>query len=82
MAGAVKYTTYFETMRSRPDRREIKKEWIQRVIAGAEREEIQTDGRIRPWARIAEAEGRALRVVLLPDGETLHNRFFDRGFKP
>ena len=25
---------------------------------------------------------RALRVVLLPDGETVHNASFDRGFKP
>jgi len=25
---------------------------------------------------------RFLRVVLLPDGETIHNAFFDRQFKP
>jgi hypothetical protein len=43
---------------------------------------IQADGRIRRWARIEAAEGRALRVVLLPDGETVHNAFFDRGYKP
>jgi hypothetical protein len=36
---------------------------------------------LRRWARIAEAEGRALRVVLLPDGETIHNALFDRGYK-
>jgi hypothetical protein len=30
---------------------------------------------------IAEAEGKVLRVVLLADGETVHNAFFDRGFK-
>ena len=34
------------------------------------------------WAAIREAEGRHLRVVLLPDGETVHNAFFDRSFKP
>jgi hypothetical protein len=43
---------------------------------------MQTDGRIRRWARIEEAEGRWLRVVLLADGETVHNAFFDRGFEP
>lgn len=32
------------------------------------------------WAQIAECEGRYLRVILLPDGETVHNAFFDRGF--
>jgi hypothetical protein len=41
-----------------------------------------TDGRIRRWAAISEAEGRVLRVVVLADGETVHNAFFDRGFKP
>jgi len=43
---------------------------------------MQADGRIRRWARIEEAEGRWLRVVLLADGETVHNAFFDRGFEP
>jgi len=27
-------------------------------------------------------ENRYLRVILLEDGETVHNAFFDRGFKP
>jgi hypothetical protein len=43
---------------------------------------IQQDGRIRRWASIPEAGGKYLRVVLLPDGETVHNAFFDRGFVP
>jgi len=34
------------------------------------------------WARIAEMENRYLRVGLLPDGETVNNAFFDRGFNP
>lgn len=45
------------------------------------REEIQTDGRIRKWGKIEEYGGRILRVVLLEDGETIHNAFFDRSFK-
>jgi hypothetical protein len=45
------------------------------------REETQPDGRIRRWAQIHEADGRYLRVVLLADGETVHNAFFDRRFK-
>jgi hypothetical protein len=43
---------------------------------------IQADGRIRRWAAIEEADGRYLRVVLLEDGETVHNAFFDKSFKP
>ena len=76
----MKYTKYFEAMRSRPDRAMIKLEWIQRVIEQPLKEEIQQDGRIRRWAPIDELEGRYLRVILLPDGETVHNAFFDRSF--
>ena len=77
----MKFTKYFQIIRSRPDRAKIKDEWIQRVIASPEREYIQADGRVRRWARIDENEGRFLRVVLLPDRETVHNAFFDRGYK-
>ena len=80
--GFVKSTVYFDAMSKRPDRAEIKREWIQRAIAAPLREHVQTDGRIRRWAAVPEAGGRFLRVVLLPDGETVHNAFFDRGFKP
>ena len=45
------------------------------------REHVQADGRIRRWAQVPEMEGRYLRVILLADGETVHNAFFDRGFK-
>ena len=31
---------------------------------------------------IREMENRYLRVVLLEDGKTVHNAFFDRGFQP
>jgi hypothetical protein len=69
-------------MRLRADRADIQLEWIERAIDHPVREVIQQDGRIRRWACIAEANGRYLRVVLLPDGETVHNAFFDRGFVP
>jgi hypothetical protein len=78
----VKFTRYFEAMRSRPYRAAIRLEWIEQVIANPVREMIQHDGRIRRWAPIAEMDGRYLRVILLPDGETVHNAFFDRAFKP
>ena len=77
----MKFTQYFMTMRQRPDRALIQLEWIQRAFDHPEKEIIQQDGRIRRWARIAEMDGRALRVILLPDGETVHNAFFDRDFE-
>jgi hypothetical protein len=39
-----------------------------------------TDGRIRKW-RYIEEMGKYLRIILLDDGETIHNAFFDRNFK-
>jgi len=42
--------------------------------------QIQADGRIKRWAFIEEA-GKYLRVILLNDGDTVHNAFFDRGYK-
>jgi len=78
----MKTTRYFESIRARPDRAMIKLEWIQYVIDNPSREVIQADGRIRRWAQIDEMENRYLRVILLEDGETVHNAFFDRGFKP
>ena len=78
----MKTTRYFEVMRLRPDRAEIRDEWIERAIRAPIREMIQADARIRRWVEIPEAEGRFLRVVLLADGETVHNAFFDRRFIP
>jgi hypothetical protein len=64
------------------DRAIITDPWIQFVIDHPVKKVIQKDGRIRRWAPISEAEGRYLRVILLPDGETVHNAFFDRSFTP
>ena len=78
----MKFTRYFQTMRQRPDRAMIRLEWIQHVMDNPVRETIQQDSRIRRWASISEMDGRYLRVILLPDGETVHNAFFDRSFTP
>jgi hypothetical protein len=74
-------TDYFRHTRHRVDRAFIKDEWIEHVIAHPDSEEIQSDGRIRRWARISSFENRALRVILLPDGRTVHNAFFDRHYE-
>ena len=77
----MKFPQYFHAMRLRPDRAMIRPEWIQRVVEHPVKEAIQRDGRIRRWAPIQEMNGRYLRVILLPDGETVHNAFFDRSFQ-
>ena len=76
----MKFTQYFLYTRKRPDRVGIKLEWIQEAIENPIHTEIQLDGRIRKWTEVKEL-GRFLRVILLEDGETVHNAFFDRGFK-
>ena len=78
----MKTTRYFLATRTRPDRVTIRDEWIQLVLANAIRTETQADGRVRRWTAIDDADGRMLRVVTLDDGETVHNAFFDRSFKP
>jgi hypothetical protein len=78
----VKFTQYFLEIRKRPDRAVILDEWLERAITKPIRETAQADGRIKRWVKIDEMEGRYLRVVLLADGETVHNAFFDRRFQP
>jgi hypothetical protein len=77
----MKSTQYFLYTRGRSDRATIEDEWIVRAVQHPLREERQADGRIRRWARIPEAANRALRVIVLDDGETVHKAFFDRDFK-
>ncbi len=59
----------------------LKEEWLELVLKNPIRTEVQANGRIRHWAFIVEL-GKSLRVVTEPDGETVHNAFPDRRFKP
>jgi hypothetical protein len=76
----MKTTPYFDGF-ARFKHPEVQPDWIERVLAAPLRTQTQADGRIRHWARIPEFGNRALRVVTEPDGETMHNAFFDRDFK-
>ena len=78
----MKVTRYFEAVRNRPDRAIIRDEWIENAIRAPLRETTQADGRIRRWVQVPEMENRFLRVILLADGETVRNAFFDRRFSP
>jgi len=63
----MKTTLYFDYTRKRPDRAQIKEEWIEFVIQNPEKTVIQSDGRIRKWSKITEVN-KYLRVILLDDG--------------
>ena len=68
----------FDVLPRRPNLDPIE---IRRIIAFPDRREIQQDGRIRLYG-YSESMGCYLRVVLLSDGETVHNAFPDEGFDP
>ena len=71
----MKSTDYFRNVvpRKHPD---IQLEWVQQVLANPVKQATQADGRRVYWGNIPEAGGRALGVVTLEDGETVHNAFF------
>lgn len=75
-------TAHFDAFQQRADRRVIKDEWIERAIRSPLHETVQADGRLRRWIQVPEMDNRYLRVIPLPDGETVHNAFFDRRFVP
>jgi hypothetical protein len=54
---------------------------IRRVIARPAKKMIQPDGRIRLYGFVHDMS-TYLRVVLLSDGETVHNAFPDEDFTP
>jgi len=76
----MKCTQYFLFVKQRLDREAIKEEWILETINNPLKTVRQSDGRIRKWKYIDEA-GKYLRVILLEDGETVHNTFFDRSYR-
>jgi hypothetical protein len=75
-------TRYFAmVVMAKADRRWIDAADILRTLAQPIRKERQEDGRVRYWAYIPDLK-TYIRVVTLPDGETVHNVFQDRDFEP
>ena len=75
----MKTTKYFREQVLRK-RSYLRPEWCSQVIANHVEREVQPDRRIRFWGYIDDLKGKALRVVTLEDGETVHNAFPDSGF--
>jgi hypothetical protein len=79
-------STLYQTTRYFDDKVLAEREYVTlaiciSVIENPVRRVLQDDGRIRHWAYVDALGGRALRVVTLSDGETIHNAFLDRGFR-
>lgn len=64
----------------RPDRVTIREEWRERALRDPEYVEHQQNGRTGHWIYVTE-QAKWLKVVVLPDGETVHTNFWDRGFE-
>jgi len=76
----VKVTAYFQEV-VRDKHPGIETSWILRVLEDPLQELRQSDGRYAFWGVVPEAGNRVLRVITLQDRETVHNAFFDRGFR-
>ena len=75
-------TVYFaNSVRPRPDRSAISDADILSVLGKPMRREEQADGRWRLWGR-NRIGTHWLRVVLLPDGKSVHTAHLDRNFRP
>jgi len=72
---------YDQDVKARPDRADIPVADVLYAMAQPARTTQQPDGLWRHWVWI-ERRGRWLRVVIETDRETVHNAFWDRGFKP
>jgi len=66
---------------ARPDRRAIDLKDVKRALEQPTYRTVQSDGRHRHWIWVG-TERCWLRVIVEPDGETVHNAFFDRNFRP
>jgi len=75
-------TAYFDSeIFARPDRSEVRVVDIISGLLQPARIAVQPDGRVRFWYYVARVD-RWLRIVTLADRVTVHNAFFDRGFRP
>jgi len=74
-------TGYFDAAMKRPDRQGIDVDDVKRGLERPTFRSVQPDGRRRHWIWL-DGQQRWLRVIVEPDGETVHNAFFDRSFRP
>ncbi len=75
----MKATRYFEEQ-VLMKRTYLNLEMCVNVVSNPLKKEIQEDGRTRYWGFVPELN-KFIRVVVLEDGETIHNAFMDRNFK-
>lgn len=60
--------------------RSIHREWCEATVRNPVDMKKQPNGRMQYWGYVAK-EDRYIRVVVEPDGETMHTAHWDRNFK-
>ena len=75
----LKTTRYFEEQILQK-RSYLTIEMCEKVINNPLKKERQPDGRLRYWGMVPELN-KIIRVVVLEDGNTIHNAFMDRTYK-
>ena len=75
-----RYTKYFRDTQKRNDRKKIKMSDIYNTIEHPEEIKLQDNNRISVWKYIP-SERKYLRVIVLKDGRTIHNAYYDRDQK-
>lgn len=74
----MRFHPYFD--RSRRRHSNVTREIAEAIANSYEHEETQDDGRFRRWGYSEDLE-QYIRVILLPDGETILNAFPDRDYE-
>ena len=77
----MKTTRYFDAVAPKKHPEAVQyRDYVEKALTEYVAFQKQPDGRTRRWILVPR-EGRYLRVVVEPDDETVHNAFFDRGFR-
>jgi hypothetical protein len=76
----VRTTAYFREV-VLPKRPYVTLDLCRHILAAPLARQVQPDGRVRYWGQMPDEPAKFLRVVTLPDGETVHNAFRDRRFR-
>ena len=76
----IEVTDYFvsQTLEKHPDVVSIPHR-IREAVESPIEVEPQSDGRTRRWVHVPET-GHYLKVIVEPDGRTVHNAYRDRGY--
>lgn len=75
-------TDYFMQKLKQAEYQHIQLRWIENTYTSPEFRLKQSDGRFSLYSKITEMNNQYLKLVLLKDGKTVRDAYFDRSFNP